>query len=346
MTAPRVHALFQNRIDGDDALLHLARLRFAQAGLAAEVYAHSLEELDRILGFLPPHPHLPVVHLDRGVDLLHESDRAMVAAFASRFAGRIFGLVVHDRAEMADRTDALVAAVQELTAPLEAEPDTPWVFLEYAAGLELDWFVGVGERLREVAKASLCLDIGHIGIKHAHRVFSRTHPDLDLATLSVDDPRLPALVDDVQDAVKAALPAVLETTDALGPLGKPLHFHLHDGHPLIRGLSDHASFLTWLSVPFDYQGRRSLNPMYGPSGAARIVTKALEACGPERVSFTLEIHEGVGRLPLGDAAGLFPDVHNVANAERMNHWLAVLAQNSRLIADAAPVDSASATRRP
>ena len=34
-----VHALFQQRVDGDDALLRLAGLRFAQMGMAAEVYA-------------------------------------------------------------------------------------------------------------------------------------------------------------------------------------------------------------------------------------------------------------------------------------------------------------------
>ena len=33
------HALFQQRVDGDDALLKLAGLRFAQMGVAAEVYA-------------------------------------------------------------------------------------------------------------------------------------------------------------------------------------------------------------------------------------------------------------------------------------------------------------------
>jgi hypothetical protein len=42
LTVPPLHALFQRRVDGDDALLRLARLRFEQAGLAAEVYADTL----------------------------------------------------------------------------------------------------------------------------------------------------------------------------------------------------------------------------------------------------------------------------------------------------------------
>lgn len=61
-----VHALFQRRVEGDDALLELAGLRFAQAGLAAEVYAGTPGELEHVLRFLPPHPYLPVVHLNRG----------------------------------------------------------------------------------------------------------------------------------------------------------------------------------------------------------------------------------------------------------------------------------------
>ena len=40
-----LHALFYRRVAGDDALLQLAGLRFAQAGLAAETYADSPGEL-------------------------------------------------------------------------------------------------------------------------------------------------------------------------------------------------------------------------------------------------------------------------------------------------------------
>ena len=36
-SSPALRALFQQRVAGDTALLELARLRFAQAGMAAEV---------------------------------------------------------------------------------------------------------------------------------------------------------------------------------------------------------------------------------------------------------------------------------------------------------------------
>jgi hypothetical protein len=311
-----LRALFQRRVDGDDALLRLARLRFAQAGLAAEVYADTPEQLERILGFAPSRPHLPVVHLGRQVNLLDERGRAVVQAFAAGFAGRVAGLVVHDKAEMANRTAELVAGIRQLGLP----PDGPVLFLEYE----------VAERLRDVPQVGACVDVGHVGIARARAHFSRGHPGLDLAALHLDDARLPGLAADVQAAVASGLPAVLGLIRSLDRVGGPIHLHLHDGHPLIPGLSDHFSFLTRVPVPFDYQGRRSLDPLYGPAGLAAIVSAAVDA-GGGKASLTLEIHQAEGRRPLGDAAGLFGHWRDLTNAERMNHWLAVLAENALLV---------------
>ena len=151
---PPLLALFQKRLAGDDALLDLARLRFAQAGLGAEVYADTPEALDHVLGFAPAEPSLPVVHLDRRVDVLHERDRALVAGFATRFAGRVRDLVVHDHSDMRGRLDDLVGGLRELGARLRGGPDRPWLFVEYAAGHDLEWFVGLGERLGDVERSA------------------------------------------------------------------------------------------------------------------------------------------------------------------------------------------------
>jgi len=323
---PPLRALFQRRVDGDDALLRLARLRFAQAGLAAEVYADTPEQLEWVLGFAPSQPHLPVVHLGRHVNLLDERSRAVVQTFADRFAGRVAGLVVHDKAEMAARTGDLVAGIKELGL----RPDGPTLLLEYAAGLELDWFVEVAERLGDVPQVGACVDVGHVGIARARVSFSDAHPGLDLVALDPADARLPELAADVQAAVASALPAVLGLLRSLGRVGKPLHLHLHDGHPLIPGLSDHFSFLTRVPVTFDYRGRRSLDPLYGPAGLAALVRTAVEA-GGSGASLTLEIHQAEGRRPLGDASSLFGHWRDRTNAERMNHWLAVLAENALLV---------------
>ncbi len=328
---PAVRALFQQRVDGDDALLRLAGLRFAQAGLAAEVYADTPEQLERLLGFVAPHPCLPVVHLNRGVNLLHERGRAVVKAFAARFAGRVWGLVVHDKAEMAARRDDVVAAMRALGAQLDQRAGGPYLLLEYAAGLELDWFAELAERLSDAERVSFCIDVGHVGIRQARSSFARRHPGLDLGALGPQDPRLPELVADVQTAVASALPAVLGLTRSLGRVAKPLHFHLHDGHPVISGLSDHFSFLTQVPIPFAHDGRRSLAPLYGPRGLAAIVAAAIQALGTERASLTLEIHQAEGRLPLGDAAELFRHWRDTTNAERANYWLSVLAENQVLM---------------
>ncbi|MGP7999261.1 MAG: hypothetical protein ACLPKI_18390 [Streptosporangiaceae bacterium] len=330
-TLEPVHGLFQRRVAGDDALLRLARLRFGQLGLGAEAYAGTPAELDHVLRFVPPHPSLPLVHLDRGVNVLHEPGRAVVAEFARRYAGRVAGLVVHDKREMAAQTDRLLAGMRDLNARLGERPDAPLVYLEYAAGLEPAWFVEVAERLQDAERISCCLDVGHIGIRQASASFARRHPGLSLGDLDPGDGRLPELAAEVQDAVRSALPCVLDMTRSIGRLGKQLHFHLHDGHPLTPGLHDHFTFLTRLPVPFAYQGARSLSMMYGPGGLASIVRAAVGARGLPGVSFTLEIHQVEGRLPLADAAGLFSHWRDLTNAERMNYWLSVLAENAILM---------------
>ncbi|MGH8902218.1 MAG: hypothetical protein ACRDYA_11185 [Egibacteraceae bacterium] len=332
--SPPIRGLFQQRVSGDDALLRLLQLRFAQAGLSAELYADTPEQLDTILDFVPPQPGLPTVHLNRGVDLLDKRGRETVETFATRFTSRVSGLVVHDKAAMATRVPDLVAAMHELAGRLGGRPDRPWVFLEYAAGLDLEQFVEIGERLRDLERVSLCIDIGHVGIRQARSHFASSHPGVDLAALDPQDARLPDLIADVEDAVASALPAVLEMTRLLGSIGKTVHFHLHDGHPLIPGLSDHFSFLTRVPIPFIHRGLRSLSPLYGPSGLTEILRAAISACGVERTSLTLEIHQAEGRLPLGDAAELFGHWHTFTNAERLNYWLSVIAANHVLATSA------------
>lgn len=323
-----LRALFQRRIDGDDALLRLARLRFEQAGLAAEVYASSPDELESVLAFVPSGPP-PTVHLSRGLDLLRRADRDVVATFAQRFAGRVAGFVVHDRADMPERLDEVEAAGRELSGALGRSAR---LFVEYAAGCEPAEFLRLAGRLVPIERMGVCVDTGHVGIRQARRGFARRRPDAgDLATLDPADPRLPELAHDVQASVAEGRRDLLELMTDLGALGGPVHHHLHDGHPLVRGLPDHRGFLTRLPVPFPYRGRSSLDPLFGPAGLAAIMTTAARAYPSGPASFSLEIHEGAGRLPLDDAAPLFSHWRDTTNAERMNAWLAVLAENAALV---------------
>ena len=328
-----LHALFYRRVAGDDSLLQLAALRFAQAGLAAETYADSPGELEHVLQFIPPHPRLPTVHLNRGINLLNEQSRATVMEFANRFAGRIGGLVVHDHREMGNQTDRLLTVLRELNARLCELQDAPLVFLEYAAGLDPGWFVELAEKLQDAERVSCCIDIGHLGRRQASARFALTPPAPNLHDLTPTDPRLPDLAPDVQDAVAGAVGDVLDVTRAIAQLGERLHFHLHDAHPLIPGLADHFSFLLRLPIPFTHQGRRSLPMMYGPTGLSAVISAAIEAAAPQQLSFTLEIHQVEGRLPLADASPLFSHWTDLANAERMNYWLAVLSENALLVTE-------------
>lgn len=92
---PPLFALFENRIPGDDSLLRQANLRFAQAGLGAEVYAETSDELEWLLGFVPAQRVPPMVHLSRSLDLLREDGRQLVVEFGTRFAGRVLSRYTH-----------------------------------------------------------------------------------------------------------------------------------------------------------------------------------------------------------------------------------------------------------
>jgi hypothetical protein len=331
LAPPALHALFDLRIDGDDALLRLARRRFEEAGLAAEAYGGSFEHLERLLSFVPPGARLPTVHLPRDLDLVREADRDRVIAYAERFGPRVSGFVVHDRKHLPQRSGELLEAAAAVSAALRRHGDA-WLYLEYASALELDVFAGLAERLAPVDRVSVCLDVGHIGLAVGRQRFARLQPGLgfEAAELTPADPRLEPVVDDVQRSVEAALPAVLDLSREVARHGKPVHYHLHDGHPVRPGRADHAGFLTRVPVPFWFRGRRALPPLFGPAGLGELLRTALREHAGD-CSFTLEIHQGSARLPVDDAADLFARWQDRTNAERMNGWLALLAEHAELV---------------
>jgi hypothetical protein len=193
--------------------------------------------------------------------------------------------------------------------------------------MEPERFTELARQLADVEGAGVCVDIGHVGIRESRRRLANMRPGLDLATLSRDAKDAPWLISGVQAAVRSPLGVVLKMIESVGQVGKPVHFHLHDGHPLIPGLSDHFSFLTRVPVPFTWEGRSSLAPMYGLCGLSQVLAAIVRHCSPGGWSATLEIHQSEGRLPLANAAGLFGHWTDRTNAERMNYWLSVLAGN-------------------
>ncbi len=332
---PRVLGLFGKRIEGDDSLMALAALRFSQAGLGAEIHAGTPGEFEWALGFRPWADAPVVAHLPRAFNLADENSRRQIAELASRFAGRISGFVVHDHPDLVSQPAASLRAARELDARLQGIDRCPWLFVEYAAGLDPDAFAGFFRSVRDLSRVSACLDIGHLGIWQARRAYSRMHPGEDICALKCQAEGLPRFIEDAQTAVESALSEALRLIEELGALGKPTHFHLHDAHPLWTGspfgVSDHLSFLAEVPLGFEFRGRRCAPLMFGPGGLSRIVAAALKVLDAQRVSFTLEIHPDESRVGLGDAAGLFGHWRDMTNAERMNGWLSTILENHRLL---------------
>ena len=333
---PPLLALFdKSEIGGDDALLELARARLEAAGLGAEVYPRSPAHLERLLGFVPA--GVCTAHLPRHLDLLQAGDREQILGFARNAGGRLYGLNVHEHRSYTARFEAAVAAIRAIDQALGAIPGAPRLFVEFTAGLTTDTFAALFEQTSEAERVSACIDVGHVGIRACADAFFAATGD-DAFALEPDSPRLPRVLGAMQEAVAEALPRALELVGRLGRLGKPLHLHLHDGHPLSRStpyrVSDHLGFLDHVELPFAYEGRRLLGGMYGVAGLRAIVAAARAALPPAKLSCLLEIHARPGRLPLGGHERLFAHWADRTNAERMNQWLETLIENATLFEDA------------
>lgn len=337
---PALLGLFDKRLEGDDTLFQLARLRFERAGIGAEVYPGAPERLNDVVGQTPGNALTIHAHLPRGLNLLREDDRHWVVEFARRSPARVRGLVAHDQWDLVESPDEYRAALRALDADLRAlgRPE-PLLFVEYAVGVEASRFVAMFASIAELSQISACIDVGHLGIQQARVAFAARRPGLDVCALTPYADELPALIAVVEGAVRSVLPWLLEQIEALARIGKPLHFHLHDGHPLWTlnryGVADHASFLERVVLPFEFQGQHCLPMMYGPRGLQAIVASALRWLAAAQVSFTVEVHPVEGRQPLAAFAPHFRHWRDTTNAERMNYWLTVLLRNARLTQEAA-----------
>ena len=339
MSSPKLLAMLskQSPIEGDDALMRLAQVRFSEAGLGGELYVGSPEDLQRQLTYRPE--ALPcTAHLPRNINLLQKSGRDTLMEYARIAGGKLYGLVVHDQLEFAQNPDETQAAMRETDWLLSHLDDSPLLFIEYAVGLEPSYFANLFERCSETRYLSAALDVGHLGIRVCRTAYMAQYPDQDVCVLRPDSPELPEKISGVQQATRMALPAVLDLIESLSRLDKPLHFHLHDGHPLSTlsrfGVSDHLSFLQQIRLPFEYRGLYLLQGMFGLSGLRAIVRKAKAVLPADKLSFMMEMHPLEGETPLREHASLFSHWQHKQNAEMMNYWLDTLLQNAALVRDA------------
>lgn len=330
--------LFEKGIPGDDCLMELARRRFVQAGMGAEMHAATPEELDWSLKFRPGLETPVVVHLPRDFNLVEPKTGKSIVDFATRFSGQVYGLVLHDHLALTGSWNEYVEAAWKIEGQLEKIANSPRLFVEYTAGLEPADFARFFSEIIDLDRISACIDIGHVGIRAARAAYAKTHRGEDICALKSQEPRLRQLMTDVDLAVAEGVTTALDLVSALSKLNKPLHFHLHDGHPLSTfspfGVADHLSFETEIPLNFEHLGRRSVSTMFGPNGLAKLVARVIELNNPTLISFTLEIHPTGQRLALGDASSMFEHWTDKTNAEQMNHWLAVLSRNHALLGQA------------
>ncbi|MCX6905482.1 MAG: hypothetical protein NTW03_18795, partial [Verrucomicrobia bacterium] len=330
-------------------LMELARQRFLEAGLGAEMRADTPEQLEWMMNFRPWEEAPVMAHLPREFNLLEDQNRKQILEFARRFAGRVAGLVLHDHAATAARPDDYIAAARKMDGQLKGIGRCPMLFVEYAVGLDPADFARFFSAIPDLDRISACIDIGHAGMSAARLAYARSHVGEDIHTLKWQPARLPEVITEVEATVAAGVAAVFDLVEAISLVRKPVHFHLHDGHPLstvsLFGVADHLSFLAEIPLGFEHRGRRTVAPMFGPAGLAKLVARAVELISPRHLSFTLEIHPTGERLPLGDAASLFGHWTDKTNAERMNHWLALLSRNHLLLQQAIRAALALETRQ-
>lgn len=330
--------LFEKRLPGDDCLLELARLRFLEARMGAEIHAATPDQLDWLMHFRPWDDAPVVIHLPREFSLLDERSQKGIVDLAGRAAGRVSGMVLHDQQAMVLRTAECIEAAWKLDTQLEKIQQRPILFIEYAVGLEPRDFIQFFTSILDLDSISCCIDIGHVGIRATRVAYAQKHRGEDICALKSQPPRLPALMPEIEAAVAEGTAVTHALIEAICGLKRSLHFHLHDAHPLSTsspfGVSDHLSFEAEIPIAFEHNGRRTLPPMFGPAGLSKLIGRTLELIGQRPVSFTLEIHPTPEQLPLGDAAGLFEHWQDKAHAEQMNHWLSVLSRNHLLLRQA------------
>jgi hypothetical protein len=338
LVVPRLLAMLsiQYPIRGDEALLRLAQARLGEAGIGGELYPHSPDHLRSLLAFRPPGLAC-TAHLPRDLDLLQAHDRERFLAFARAAAGQVYGLVVHDQLTFVQGTEVVAAAFRRIDSVLTEVPDRPYLFVEYASGLAPEFYASLFETTAGLDSVSAALDISHVAIQLCRTAYARRYPGQDVCQLTPDSAALPERIEDVQQCVVEALPGVLALIGRLGALAKPLHFHLHDGHPLSNssafGVADHLSFLEQITLPFSYRGRRTLAGVFGLRGLRLVVAAALRGLAADKLSFMLEVHPREGRRPLGKYSALFSHWHDQLFAERMNYWLDSLLENASLLRD-------------
>lgn len=334
---PEVFGILHRHLAGDQSLLRLAQAQLESAGMGAEVYPASVAQALADWQYVPRGLRRHIVHLPRTWDVCSANDRGLVLAFARSLAGRVRGLVLHDQPDWPRRTDALAAALADLDRQLATVEGEPMLFLEYAAGLTPDTYANIVQRLVHLPRVSACIDTGHVTAFVAKGWMTERHPRLQITSVDPADPGLGALAADLREAARRATEALVGLADRLASIGKPMHFHLHDGHLLSRlsryGVSDHLPFGQTIPVGTALAGDGALPTMLGSEGLGRVLAAVRAHLSAADVSLTLELHPHLrlARKPLGSWASWFRHWTDLTNAELTHAWLDQVTEQAALV---------------
>lgn len=330
---PDILGIFNRMIEGDDALLVLAALRFAEAGIGAEMYPWGPEYLPVVRNFLPD-TAVCTIHLAHGLDSTSEMGQEQIFAYARSASGRLRGMVTHDRPSMAADPAATMQALARVDDYLR-KVNGPALYLEYACGLPFAEYLDLVCQFERFEKVGACIDIGHLVIRACRFEYEKEHPGVNVCEIKPDHPDLPALLPGIEAAVERAYEKTLEIVGEIAARRMPLQLHLHNGHPLSTfsrfGVCDHLPFFWSIPLPCEYNGRRSVDCIYTIKRLERLIGVLRRGGCLSRMNFMLEIHPQPGRRPLGEYEYLFHHWEDKRNAEQQNYWLDLLVQNATLL---------------
>ncbi len=204
-------------------------------------------------------------------------------------------------------------------------------------GSKLSSYATMLEGLSPLRHVSACIDTGHVTIFAARRWMRARHPDLDVSSLDPADPVLGSLACDLDEAGSHAARALIALVARVARLGKPMHFHLHDGHLLSRlspyRVCDHLAFVERIPASTALAPDGTLPTILGAEGLRGVLDAVHAHLPPDRISLTLEIHPTVRltRKPLGERAAWFAHWSDLTHAELTHQWLANIADQAQLV---------------
>jgi hypothetical protein len=186
-----------------------------------------------------------------------------------------------------------------------------------------------------------CIDTGHVTVFATRTHFMQERPEGEFWALAEDGRRARDAWPLLEASMAYGREALLGLVERVAALGGPLHFHLHDAHPLSLlshyGVRDHLSFTEQVPVPREVSANGHVTTLLGTQGLERVIGATLKRLPPERVTFTVEVHHtrAAPRAVLGAETELFHHWMDHSNAELTSAWVDTLVANAELVRAAA-----------